>query len=126
MSSVSLFEQLTSSVSLSMLGIISAAILALLLVYSIACRLFFSSSKPKDISPNKDKKSNTKKQQGSTTSPNKKKNTKTKKEVVVAAAVSSSSSSTPSEESENEKAALIEPTKKVFFSWLFKILKLFI
>jgi len=110
MSSVSLFEQLTSSVSLSMLGIVSGAILALLLVYTIACRLFFSSSKSKDTSSNKDKKSNTKQKQGSdTTSSNKKKNIKAKKNVD---AISSSLPTTQSEESENEKAKLVAPTKK--------------
>jgi flagellar biosynthesis component FlhA len=98
MSSVSLFEQLTSSVSLSMLAIVSGAILTLLLVYTVGCRLFFSSS-------NKDKKSNTKKQQGNDTTSNKKKNSKTKKNVVT---VSSSSPNTQSEESEHEKAKVLK------------------
>jgi hypothetical protein len=94
-----------------MLPIVSGAILALLLVYTVACRLFFSlSSKSKDISSSKKKKSNVKKQLNDLTSSNTKTNGKVKKPVV---AVSSSSPSTQSEESENDKATLLKSTKKV-------------
>jgi hypothetical protein len=44
MSKESLFEQLTSGVSSSMLAIVSGAILALLLIVTAAGRLFFSTS----------------------------------------------------------------------------------
>jgi len=110
MSKESLFEQLTSSVSPSMLAIVSGAILALLLIVTVAGRLFFSSKQQ----ANKDKKSTTKKQQNDTTLVNKKKNAKSKKTVV--AVPSSSSPTTQSEESNDEKATLVTPSKKVWFS----------
>ncbi|CAF0898115.1 unnamed protein product [Rotaria sordida] len=123
MSSASLFEQLTSSVSPSILVIVSVAILALLLIYTVACRIFFSSSstsKSKTSTSkqhsNKDRKSKesntTKKQQGDITSTNKKKNNKVKKNVLPVS--STSSPDTPSEESENEKTTFVASSKKVF------------
>ncbi|CAF2451531.1 unnamed protein product [Rotaria sp. Silwood2] len=118
MASASLFEQLTSSVSLSMLAIVSVAILVLLLIYTVACRIFFSTSKSKTSTSkqhsNKDKKSkesNTiKKQQGDIASNNKKKTNKIKKNVLPVS--STSLPNTQSEESENEKTTLVESSKK--------------
>jgi mannitol-specific phosphotransferase system IIBC component len=122
MSSVSFLEQLTSSVSLSMVTIISAAILAFILIYTVASRLLFS-SKSKSIpikqhlaKDKKPKESNTKKQATETTPANdKKKKSKIKKNVVVVPSSSSSSSSIQSEESEDEKATLVTPPKKVIY-----------
>ncbi|CAF3627632.1 unnamed protein product [Rotaria sp. Silwood1] len=130
MSSASFFEQLTSSVSISIVSIISVVTLAVIILFTVASRVFFSSStKPSSSSKqpsNKDKKTkevNTKKQQqqqADTTAANKKKNNnKTKKNAAatpppapVKTAASSSSTSSSSEESENEKVDLITPTKK--------------
>ena len=114
MSSASFFEQLTGSVSLSMLAIASASILALLLVYNIACRLFYTStaaavvsSKQQPPKSKKTKKATTKKQQVDP-----KAAAKGKKNTLAASSVSSSSSSS-SDESDDEKATLVRPSKKV-------------
>jgi hypothetical protein len=136
MSSASLFEQLTSSVSLSMLTIVSAVILSLILLTTLAFRVFSKSKKSKSKSnstskqgSNKDKKTkeaNPKKQQQQqqqteTTSSNKKKNNnKTKKNAnatpppppVKPSSSSTSTSTSQSEESEDEKAALTASKKK--------------
>ena len=114
MSSASFFEQLTGSVSLSMLAIASTSILALLLVYNIVCRLFYTSTTaavivPKQQAPKskKNKRATTKKQQVDP-----KAAAKGKKNALAASSATSSSSS-QSEESEDEKANLVQPSKKV-------------
>lgn len=91
MAYVSFFEQLTSSVSLSVLAIISTGILGLLLIYSIVGRLF-SSSKAKNVAG--------KKAQVEKPAASKKKSTKAKK--------STPTANTQSEESENEKIKPIQ------------------
>ena len=100
MAYVSFFEQLTSSVSLSVLTVVSTGILGLLLVSSIVGRLF-SATKSKSSSAlvknvNTDRPTS-----------NKKKHTKAKKSI---ATVSTSSPNTQSEESENEK---VKPTAPI-------------
>ncbi|CAF2071341.1 unnamed protein product [Rotaria magnacalcarata] len=122
MSSVSFFEQLTSSVSISLVSIISVATLGVILVYSIASRLLFSSSTKSSSSSkqltNKDKKikeANIKKQQQkadtSSTTNNKKNNNKAKRNITTTIS-SSSSSSSQSGESDNEKVNLILQKQK--------------
>ena len=116
MSTESFAEQLTRSISFPMLTIALGTVIAFILLYAVAYRLF-SSSKSKIVSESQStkaknpKESHRKKQRDITTS-NKKKNNKRKKNVTT---TSSSLPNTQSEESENEKLVLAEPPKKVFY-----------